>query len=100
MKLGGVVARMEQQVNGLPFVRHGGVAQHNVIADVGLCYSASQPFEAEVRSHLPYWEGVRRLVALQGHTVQLAKMLCNKQIGLQDPGFGISLTPKPHAKSC
>lgn len=73
--LGGVVARVKQQVNRLPFVGHGGVADHRVVADVGLGDPVSESIKAEVRPDLPQREGVEALVPPQGDTVQLAKVL-------------------------
>lgn len=69
------MAWIEQQVNGLPLVGDGGVANHLVLTDVGLRDSAGQSVKGEVWPDLPHWEGVKALVQQQGHTVQIAKML-------------------------
>lgn len=71
------MARVQQQVNGLPLVGDGGVAKRRVVTDVGLGDSAGQSVEAEIRPSFTYWEGVQALIPYQGHMTQLAKVLYN-----------------------
>lgn len=70
------MTRMEQQVDRLPLVGDGGMANHHVVAHVGLRNSASQSVKAEIRPCFSDWEGVEALIPQQGHMVQVTKVLC------------------------
>ena len=66
---------VKKQVDRLPFVGDRRVTDHRVVADVGLGDSAGEVSEAEIRPDLSHGERVEGPVPLEGHSVQLAKML-------------------------
>lgn len=70
------MAGVHQQVNGLPLVGNGCVADHWVVADVSLGDSASYLLKAEIRFGLSQRKNVQSLVPAKDDTVQLSKVLC------------------------
>ncbi|TNN63147.1 hypothetical protein EYF80_026611 [Liparis tanakae] len=62
---GGVVARVKQQVHGLPLVGDRRVAERRVVADVGVRDPAGQSVEAEIWPSFTHREGVQALVPRQ-----------------------------------